>query len=167
MKRITLIRHAKSSWSNGDLSDHERPLDNRGERECSEMGRWLASIDFAPDLVISSDASRALRTARIIIAELGSKPALRIDPRLYLSGTRELFGLIGELDEELHHVSLVGHNPGFTDLANILGGAGIDNVPTCGVVRLELDVDAWSDIDRDCGRLIDFDYPKSDPVNPQ
>ena len=126
------------------------------------MGRRLAAIAFAPDLVISSHAKRARRTAKLIIAELDSKPPLRIEPRIYLSGTHELLQLIRELDEKLHHVTLVGHNPDFTELANLLGGTDIDNVPTSGVVRLELDIESWADVDRGCGRVLDFDYPKRD-----
>jgi phosphohistidine phosphatase len=160
MKLLTLIRHAKSSWKDIELADHERPLNKRGKRDAPEMGHRLAAIDFAPDLVISSHARRARSTAKTIIAELRLAPKLRIEPRVYLSGTNELLQLIHELDEELHHVALVGHNPDFTDLSSILGRADIENVPTCGVVRLELDVATWREVDRGCGRLIDFDYPK-------
>jgi phosphohistidine phosphatase len=160
MKALTLIRHAKSSWADPGIADIDRPLNDRGKSDAPMMGRRLASIGFAPDLVLSSPARRARRTAKAIIHELASTPALGIEPALYLATPDEMLELIRSFGSSLAHVAMVGHNPGLTDLANRLGSTRIDNVPTTGVVRLELDVDAWSDAGPGRGRVADFDFPK-------
>jgi len=164
MRALTLIRHAKSSWADPETADIDRPLNDRGKSDAPMMGRRLAAIGFAPDLVLCSPAKRARRTARAIIHELASTPSLGIEPALYLATPSEMLPLIRSLGSSLAHVVMVGHNPGLTDLANLLGGARIDNVPTTGVVRLELDVDAWSDAGPGHGRVVDFDYPKNNPA---
>jgi phosphohistidine phosphatase len=162
MKFLTLIRHAKSSWNDPGLADIDRPLNSRGRTDAPLAGRRLAGIDFAPDLVLSSPARRARRTAKAIIRELKQKPPLGIEPSLYMADPDEMLALIRNLGSSLTHVAIVGHNPGLTELANVLGSSAIDNVPTTGVVRFELDIDRWRDAGAATARLIDFDYPKKD-----
>lgn len=124
------------------------------------MGRRLAEIDFRTDLVLSSPAKRARRTAKAIMRELRKTPDFGIEPALYMADSGELLDFIRRLGGSLTHVTLVGHNPGLTELANILGADAIDNVPTAGVVRFELDVKGWMETRPGCGRLLDFDFPK-------
>ena len=164
MKILTLIRHAKSSWNDPDLPDIERPLNARGRTDAPKMGRRLAATGFRPDLVLSSPAKRARRTAKAIVRELQDGVTLSIEPALYLAEPDEMLALIRQLGASLSHVALVGHNPGLTDLARVLGASSIDNVPTGGVVRFELDVDDWRDVVPAKVRLIDFDYPKKAPA---
>lgn len=138
----------------------DRTLNARGKADAPKMGRRLQTTGFAPDLVLSSPAKRARRTAKAIMRELEKPPSFGIEPSLYMADPEEIFGLIRSLGGSLGHVAIVGHNPGITELANLLGAAGIDNVPTSGVVRFELHIDAWADARPGCGRLLEFDYPK-------
>jgi phosphohistidine phosphatase len=159
VKTLTLIRHAKSSWKK-PLPDRLRPLNKRGKREAPMMGERLAKREIEPDLIISSPATRALVTAEAIAREIGyPEEDIHADERLYGASSFELLEIIQELDNHLDHVMLFGHNPGLTDLVNDLG-CDIDNIPTCGVVKLEFDTDSWAhigDIEPTCA---DFDYPK-------
>ena len=158
---LTLLRHAKSSWKDVTLGDFERPLNRRGERDAPEMGRRLAALGFAPDLIVASPAERALRTARTLAREIGYPVArIRFEESLYGATPETLLAEIRALDDALGHVAIVGHNPGLTELHNALAAPGIDNIPTCGVVRLELGVGSWKRVTRRCATLLDFDYPK-------
>lgn len=162
MKRLTLIRHAKSSWDSPALDDFDRPLNKRGERNAPDMGKRLAKREFLPDLIITSPAKRAYTTARIVAREIGySRNRIQPDERIYMADPTALTKLVRETPEEVDHVALFGHNPGFTQLTNRLGDVRIDNVPTCGVVCLEFDIDSWRAFPGDGGTLLDFDFPKS------
>jgi len=163
MKLISLVRHAKSSWKDANASDFERSLNKRGERDAPLMGRRFASVEPPPDLILSSSARRAARTAQVIAEAIGyAAERISFDRALYLAAPAEMLGVIQDLDDRLVHVALVAHNPGLTDLCEVLAGVKIDNVPTCGIVRMSLTVDAWSGVSRGCGTLLDFDYPKRD-----
>jgi len=161
MKRLTLIRHAKSSWANPGLSDFDRELNERGRRAAPEMGRRLKARGFAPDTLVSSPAKRALTTARIIAGELGFDEGLiDTDERIYEASVEDLAKVTMDLDDDLEHVVLVGHNPGFTSFANWLANCMIDNIPTCGVVDMDFEVASWAKLEEDSGCMLDFDYPK-------
>jgi phosphohistidine phosphatase len=160
MKLLTLIRHAKSSWADGDLSDFERPLNARGERDAPVMGKRLAAVVPPPDLVLASPAARARRTAELIAAEAGLEASLSFEQTLYLASPDQMLGVAQDQDDSISHLVLVSHNPGTTDLANILADANIQNVPTCGTVRMQLEVDRWRDAAPGRARVLAFDYPK-------
>lgn len=161
MKTLILVRHAKSSWKDASLADRDRPLNKRGKRDAPEMGRRLAARGGAPDLIVSSPATRALATARIIAAAVGY-PADRIreDERLYLANPAELLEAIRDLEDGYERVFVLGHNPGLTELVNGLSEPAVDNVPTCGVVELRLMVDRWADLSRDTVQRASIDTPK-------
>jgi len=160
MKNLILIRHAKSSWDDASLTDRERSLNKRGKRDAPVMGRLLKEKDLRPDRILSSPAKRALKTAKLIAEEVGY-PNKRIDVReeLYEQGLDALVGLVAGLDDGWDRVFLAGHNPELTDLANRLTGAGIENVPTCGVVSIEFSLERWRDCAREGGRLALFERP--------
>ena len=161
MKLLTLIRHAKSSWKHPGLSDFERPLNKRGMRDAPRMGKWLASQNSRPEEFVSSPAERAAATARVIASEVGLDPReICFDRRIYLAGVWVLFDVVHDFDDQIGEVFLFGHNPGMTDFCNDLAGAGIENLPTCGVTRISLAVERWAEIEVDSGRLIEFCYPK-------
>lgn len=163
MKWLSLVRHAKSSWKDEELTDFERPLNARGERDAPRMARRFAAASPRPDLVLASPAERARRTAQVIAAQAGLVDALEFERALYLATPGQMLGLAQEQDDAVGHLVLVGHNPGLTALVDLLARAGIQNVPTCGIVRLELDVEHWRDAAPGCARLVDFDYPKKKP----
>lgn len=163
MKRLTLIRHAKSSWKDPRLPDFERPLSRRGERDAPRMGRRLLARGAQPKLIVTSEARRALMTAEII-ADLLSLPrqALRREAALYLADVDTLFDVIAAQDDGLSDLMLVAHNPGLTDLANeLLPGLALDNLPTTGVVAMACSIDRWPELERGVSSLLFYDYPKA------
>jgi phosphohistidine phosphatase len=161
LKRLTLIRHAKSSWKDAGIADFERTLNERGERDAPRMGRRIADAGKPPELLLASPARRAARTAELIAERLGARaPRVEYERALYLATPDQLLDVIRGLDDDVRHAALVGHNPGLTELAEQLTGAEIGNVPTCGVVRLRLAVHAWGEVEPGCAEIEDFDYPK-------
>lgn len=162
MKTLYLLRHAKSSWDDPELDDFDRPLNRRGKRDAPEMGARLRERGVSPALLISSPARRALATARKVAREIGyERSSIGTDERLYLASAGELLDIVREQEERVDSVMLFGHNPGFTQLANVLTGERIDNVPTCGFVEIELVGPGWSSADPEAGRLVHFDFPKN------
>ncbi|MCF6270274.1 MAG: histidine phosphatase family protein [Melioribacteraceae bacterium] len=161
MKILYLIRHAKSSWEDHLLSDYDRPLSDRGKRDAPKIGEVLKSKKAKPDLIMSSSARRALKTAKIISSIL-NYPVEDIveESAIYEATTQDLLNLINKIDDKNNTVFLFGHNPAFTVLANLLGNKFIDNMPTCAVAELKLDVNSWKDVAADRGKLISFEYPK-------
>jgi len=161
MKTIYIARHAKSSWSNSNLSDFDRPLNERGLRDAPYMGSKLKEKGVNPQLIVSSSALRAFTTAKIIAKKLGySKDKIRKEELIYDAYASDLLEYINNLNDKLNNVMLFGHNPGFTSLSNYLTGIPIDNIPTCGIVKITFDVDNWKEIAPSKGELIFFDYPK-------
>jgi len=161
LKRLSLIRHAKSSWKDAGIGDFDRPLNARGERDAPRMGRRIAASGERPELFVSSPAQRAARTAELIVRELGKRaPRLELERALYLASPEQMLELIRGLEAAVRHAALVGHNPGTTELVELLSGAEVGNVPTCGVVRLRLGIEAWSEAGPGCAEVEDFDYPK-------
>ena len=120
-RTLILLRHAKSDWS-GDEPDIARPLANRGRRQAPDAGRWLAARTERIDLAVVSPAVRAGSTWDLVSAELDVAPPMRIDERVYGASDLELLALIRDLPDELDTVVVVGHNPGFEDLAALLTG---------------------------------------------
>jgi phosphohistidine phosphatase len=158
---LTLVRHAKSSWNNDSLSDFDRPLNNRGLKNALEMGRRLADASYAVQNIISSPAVRAITTSSIIATEIGfDTKQIVLNDGIYNASLDSLINIVSNIDDRVSSAMLVGHNPGFTSLFNILSNAKIDNMPTCSVVQIQFDKDTWASITEHSGKLIDFDYPK-------
>ncbi len=162
-KTLVLVRHAKSSWQDSSLTDHERPLNERGTRDAPRMALRLASRGVQPDHIISSSATRALTTAQVFAAQFRLEPeGLVANEVLYGASPDEVMELIRAIDAEWECVALVGHNPTFTELANKLTASVIGHLPTCAVVTLALDSRRWLDVKASQLRLLDFDFPKKD-----
>lgn len=140
MSDLTLIlfRHAKSDWSTGE-DDFDRPLNPRGHRQAPEAGRWLADNIDAIDLAIVSPANRARTTWELASAELSQLPQTLIDDRLYGASVTGLLTIVRELPEDARTAVLVGHNPGFEDLASFLTNTSV-SMPTSAIAVLESDV---------------------------
>lgn len=156
MKHLTLIRHAKSNWDDTGLSDFDRPLNKRGERDAPRMGRELERMIQSgnqlprPDRLVASPARRAWTTAILIAREIHyPEDQILKEPRIYEASTLTLFCLMREWDAALGHVLMVGHNPGLESLARKLDprfrGDG-HKFPTCGVSLLTLRADTWADL---------------------
>lgn len=165
MKRLILVRHAKSSWKDAVLADIDRPLSGRGKREAPRMGIFLAQQGLRPDIILSSPARRARKTAKLLAEEIpGAGEHLHFDPALYAASTTVLLERVRALDEAWQHVMLVGHNPGLTDFANLLTAIGIDNLPTCSVLVADLVVDTWRETVAGCGQPLLFVVPNVLPA---
>lgn len=162
MKRLYLIRHAKSSWKNSDLADVDRPLNKRGQRDAPFMGKLLKKeYKVKPDLILSSPAKRALKTAKIIAKEITCpKRKIVTKDSLYASGIPAMLNVIQYLDDSLDEVMLFGHNPDLTSLANYLSNQQVDNIPTCGIFCVDFDIQSWQDVEKGKGIFKFFDYPK-------
>ncbi|MDT8421913.1 MAG: histidine phosphatase family protein [Desulfuromonadales bacterium] len=161
MKYLTLLRHAKSSWKDPGCDDFDRPLNKRGRQNAPLIGRRLAMIGEVPEVILSSPAERARRTTELVAAELPCEAsAILYEPRIYEAGLETLVELVSQLDDDWQNVMLVGHNPGLTDLANAFAPCKLENIVTCGVVKLVFRVDSWRDIQFNSGRLLFYDYPK-------
>ena len=163
MKSLTLLRHAKSSWDDHGLSDFDRPLAKRGLRDAPVMGARLAASGLAPDLVISSPAKRAKQTADLVIAHFDPGGfEYRHDPRLYLASPGDLLEIVRSIDESFQSAIVVGHNPGLTQLGNLLlPSLSLLNLPTCGVIAISCAIDVWHEIDPSVCSLGFYDYPKN------
>jgi phosphohistidine phosphatase len=162
MKRLTLVRHAKSDWSLPGQQDWDRALNRRGQRDAPEMARRLRGRRLKPDLVLTSPAVRAVTTATILAREL-KVDASRIaqDERLYLASAPVMLAVVQELGGDVAHLMVFGHNPGITEFANRLSaGDQIDNLPTCGVFTATFDVKHWDELGWGRGEDAEFDYPK-------
>jgi phosphohistidine phosphatase len=161
MKTLVIVRHAKSSWSNPALSDHERPLNKRGERDAPLMGARLADWGPPVDRVISSSAVRALTTAEIITQEMGLPwDEIEIDEGLYHATEEEMLDIIQSQEDYIDGLMLFGHNPGMTYLVNDISDLDLDNLPTCGVVVLQFEVESWSEVGEVEPVTAEIDYPK-------
>ncbi len=139
MSDLTLIlfRHAKSDWSTGE-ADFDRPLNPRGHRQAPEAGRWLADNIDAIDLAVVSPANRARKTWELASAELSRAPQTRFDDRVYGASVTGLLDVVRELPTDASTVVLVGHNPGFEDLASFLTNASV-SMSTSAIAVLESD----------------------------
>jgi phosphohistidine phosphatase len=149
MKTLFLVRHAKSSRDEPALPDKERPLNNRGKRDAPKMGARLAKREVTPDLILSSPAKRALKTAQIIAKKLDYKLAdIVVDERLYATEADDLLHVIRELGGKQKSVMLFGHNPELTELAHRLSNK-IAHLPTCAVAEFTFDAKSWSTLGKD------------------
>ena len=165
MKYLYLIRHAKSSWSDPSLSDFDRPLNKRGKRDLPVMGQRMATYEPKPELIISSPAKRARRTARGIGSALGfSKREIVLDEELYTFSPEGFFQVLQRTPEVIQVLAMVGHNHGLTECAEMLSGESLVNVPTCGIVLISFDQPSWQTVVSGGGSLVLFDYPKRQPT---
>ncbi|MBU0946127.1 MAG: histidine phosphatase family protein [Proteobacteria bacterium] len=161
MKKLYLIRHAKSSWADPTLRDFDRPLNKRGRRDAPFMGKKLAERKIKPDFIISSSAKRAEQTVQIL-AKAIAYPQKRIyfSEAIYLADENGLYRILRSCDDRVNSLLLVGHNFGITDFAVSISGTQIENIPTCGIVAMKFDLDSWQQVEPNTGRLLFFDWPK-------
>ncbi len=166
MKTLTILRHAKSSWSDAGLSDFDRPLNRRGERDAPRIGERMAESGLRPALILSSPAERALTTAKIVAAKLNyPREFLEKERALYHASLDTLLDIIAAQEDRVNNLMLVGHNPGMTQLANHLLPGIMNNLPTAGTLTVEIDTRDWSLYTQPKATLVRFDYPKKIGAN--
>ena len=163
MKTLYLLRHAKSSWKDPTLADFDRPLNRRGKQNAPMMGQRLADRHECPEVMISSPAKRARKTGQLVAQELNyAVDAILFDPRIYEADPEMLLEVVRSLNDAWQEVMLIGHNPGFTELTNLLADYPLDNMVTCGLVKLELPISRWQETRPFSGTLLYYDYPNKD-----
>ena len=162
MKKIHIIRHAKSSWGDVTLSDIDRPLNERGKRDAPIMARVVSEAGCSFEHVFCSPAVRAQSTIELISEALPkSEIEWRVDGALYTFDSPDLLEWFRLLDNALDEITMVGHNPAVTDTCNHLSGDMIANVPTCGYVQLVARQECrWEDIHAGAFELATFLRPK-------
>lgn len=159
MKKLLLVRHAKSNKEGAAFSDQDRPLAERGRRDLDKMGKRLAKHGVKPDLILSSPALRALATADAIARQLDCKHDIVVNDELYASQADGLLEVIHGLDDKLKYVMLVGHNPALDELAHRLSNK-IDHLPTCAIAKFNFAAESWSSIGQTKPEKVTLDYPK-------
>ena len=162
MKTLYLLRHAKSSWSFDDLSDQERPLNDRGRDDAPHMGQALAKRRICPDIVVSSPAVRALSTAVLVAREMQyPHDKIVVEPGIYGANPEGLLAIIRALPDAAGTALLVGHNPTITETANELSPSALNEMPTAAVVCLRFACDHWSEVNKGNGEFYFYDYPRN------
>lgn len=143
MKTLMLLRHAKSSWKDDSVTDHDRPLNKRGRKAAPLVGHLLRDQHLVPDLITSSSAVRAQTTATVAAEACGYSGEVAVADELYLATAGEILSYVQERTEEsLDRILLVGHNPGMEDLVNRLGGRR-EPFPTAALAVFDVEIESW------------------------
>lgn len=160
MKRLFLIRHAKSDWSDDTLNDFDRGLNVRGKKDAPFMGALYAKKGITPSLVLSSSARRAKATARKFVDAIDKEIHITYIDALYEAGVAAHLNVLREIDDSHESVFVFSHNPGLNELSYYLSGYKVENIPTCGVFEMSLNVSSWSQLDKESCNFVEFEYPK-------
>lgn len=159
MKKLFIIRHAKSDWDNPQLDDYDRPLNKRGKTNAPFMGKLLAEKGIQPDLIIASPSLRTMTTAELIAKEVGYIKAITPNQYIYEAYVSALQEIVQYIYDDNDTVFLVGHNPGVSALAYMLCDLK-ESVPTCAIIEIEFDCNSWMDVSKANSKLISYEYPK-------
>ena len=165
-RRVVVMRHAKSSWDDPSLADHDRPLSKRGRKALGRLHDHIEELGLRPDLVLCSSSRRTSETLDGIRDVLGRQARTNSDPTLYGAGAEQLLSMLRRLDDHVTTVVLIGHNPGAADLVDLLaadpttGSAAIDAFPTAAVAVLSV-AGPWTAIRPSCASLESFWTPRT------
>ncbi len=163
--RLWLLRHAKSSWDDPDLADHDRPLAPRGERDAERMAAFIGGTYIRPALVLCSSGLRARQTLGRVIPSLGETFEVRVEPSLYTFEASPLLSRLRSVLDDVPSVMLMGHNPALQELALTLAedGDAIEQVatkfPTCALAEIELHLGSWREVGPATGTLLRVTVP--------
>jgi phosphohistidine phosphatase len=156
MKTLLILRHAKSSWDESDLPDHDRPLNKRGKNDAPRVGELLHTEGLTPDLIISSTARRARHTAELAGEACNYQGDLLLLHELYAAPPQAYLEALIKVDDEFERVMVVGHNPGVEDLLQLLTGES-QPMPTAALARVDLPIEHWADLEkRTRGELVEI-----------
>ena len=167
MKRLWLLRHAKSSWDDAGLADADRPLAPRGEAAAAAMAAYLAASDVRPELVLCSPARRARQTLGAVLPDLGDRLEVRVEPDLYTFDGDVVFARLRGVDDSVSSVLVVGHNPAFQELALMLTSTGPHRsdvelkFPTGALATIDLPAATWGEIGPGEGSLVELVSPRA------
>jgi phosphohistidine phosphatase len=159
MKRLYVLRHAKSSWDDASLSDFDRPLNERGLDAAPLMGKVMRKRGYIPDAVFSSPAKRAKKTAKLATDAAGIESSIIFDERIYEASPQKLVEVLSTVDGAAASAMIVGHNPGMEGLIRLLTGETV-SMPTAALAIIDLEVEQWNDLDHQTGKLVAMLRPK-------
>jgi len=142
MKTLLILRHAKSSWSESGTADHDRPLNKRGQETAPRMGELIKAEGLTPDLILSSTAKRAHKTADKVAKSCGYDGDVELRGSLYLATPDAYFLALNEVDDAVQRVLVIGHNPGLEDLLERLTGVS-ESLPTAALAQVALEISTW------------------------
>ena len=158
-RQLIVMRHAKSSWADASMGDHERPLNDRGCRDAPRIARRLAELDWVPQFVLSSDARRTTQTSKLMLAVWDEGIEASYVDRLYLAGSRELADELVTLSDEVESLLVMGHNPGWERVVRDLTGTDVI-MKTATAALLTATLDSWADAFSTPWSIADLLYPK-------
>jgi len=163
-KRLFIVRHAKSSWNQPELTDFQRPLNERGKRDVPNMSLRFLEKGYKIDRILSSPAERAITTAYGFAARLNiNSEEIIQNESLYHASAFALRRAIAKTPNEIDSLMLFGHNPGLTYLINDISDFNLDNLPTCAVCGIEFNIEQWTSVLKSTGEKFYYDFPKSKP----
>lgn len=160
MKTLLILRHAKSSWKDEGLADHDRPLNKRGKKDAPRVGKLLREVDLVPELIISSTAKRARKTASKVAQKCAYEGVIELTGDLYLAPPSQYVQVLQNVPDHVTRVMVVGHNPGAEELLAQLAGHAT-HLPTAALAHVELDIDHWQQLTLQApGKLVDLWRPR-------
>jgi phosphohistidine phosphatase len=142
MKTLLLLRHAKSSWKDAALADHDRPLNKRGKAEAPRVGEWLRKNDLVPDLILASTARRAHKTAERVAEASGYAGEVQLEADLYLGDPEDYLDALQGVSDKYECVLVVGHNPGIEEFLELLTRSD-ELLPTAALAQISLPIEHW------------------------
>ena len=162
MKTLLVVRHAKTQ-SDAPAGDHARELIERGHRNAEAIGAYIHNRIGTPDAIITSDATRARQTAEIVARAVDFTGPLTVEPRIYAAGLETLLAVVRSIPDEVRSALIVGHNPGFEELAEALASNHDEQIrlPTSALAHLEFDVERWDAVREDTGRVREVATPRT------
>ena len=163
LKTLLLIRHAKSSWDDPELTDYERPLNDRGKKDAPAMAEKLYERGIKIDAFVTSPARRARKTAEQFAKRYKKeKEDILLKTELYMASDEAFNSVVEKLNDDIDCVAVFSHNPGITDFANSLtDDITIDNIPTCGIFAVSIEAKKWNKFKEAKKKFLFFDYPKA------
>jgi phosphohistidine phosphatase len=161
MRTLLVLRHAKSSWKDPGLADHDRPLNKRGKKDAPVMGKLIKKRKLTPDWILSSTAVRARKTAEAAAEDSKFSGKVQFDEDLYLAGAVTIVEILqNSAPESAKRIMIVGHNPGFEELVGMLTGQK-ELFPTAALAQIELPIERWGELTPGTkGKLIHLWRPK-------
>ena len=160
MKTLLLLRHAKSSWKHPELPDHDRPLNKRGKQDAPRIAKIIRDNGLVPDLIMSSTAKRARKTAKIVAKTCGYADEVTLTPALYHAGPSTYIETLSRQADEHQRIMLVGHNPGLEELLEMLVGK-MELIPTATLALVLLPLTQWRKLNHETtGKLINLWRPR-------
>ncbi len=161
MKRLIVMRHAKSDWGTNAPTDHARPLNKRGQRDAPRVAQQLVELDWLPQYIVSSDSARTRETYELMRSAFNEAPQVEFLSMLYHAGPNDLASVLAGVPDTVATAMALGHNPGWEQAVHWLTSNAI-TMTTANAALIECDVDSWSDVVRHAGswKLRDVIRPK-------